>query len=89
MSCDGEEDQLLTKWTDICLRGMTETIAVQQIECQKRTSGGRGEFGSHQKDPTKEQKCRHCPERKEYRLQYVTKRSQCCILLDRLTERDC
>ena len=26
---------------------------------------------------------------KEYRLQYVTKRSQCCILLDRLTERDC
>ena len=30
-----------------------------------------------------------CPERKEYRLQYVTKRSQCCVLLDRLTERDC
>ena len=26
---------------------------------------------------------------KEYRLQYVTKRSQCCILIDRLTERDC
>ena len=38
---------------------------------------------------TKKQKCCHCPERKEYRLQYVTKRSQCCILLDRLTERDC
>ena len=27
--------------------------------------------------------------RKEYLLQYVKKRSQCCILLDRLTERDC
>ena len=41
-------------------------------------------------DPTKEErKCCHCPERREYRLQYVTKRSQCCVLLDRLTERDC
>ena len=36
-----------------------------------------------------QKKCCHCPERKDYRLQYVTKRSQCCILLDRLTERDC
>ena len=24
-----------------------------------------------------------------YRSQYVTKRSRCCVLLDRLTERDC
>ena len=25
----------LLKWTDICLRDMTETIQVQQTECQK------------------------------------------------------
>ena len=45
-----------------------------------------GEFGGQkrQKDPSKEQKCCHCPERREYCLQYVTKCSQCCVLLDRL-----
>ena len=42
-------------------------------ECQKR-----------QKDPIKEQKCCHCPGRREHRLQYVTKRSRCCVLLDTL-----
>ena len=76
-------------------QGMSETIGVQLTECQKQSSGGRGEFGGQecqkrQKDPTKEeQKCCHCPEQKEYRSQYVTKRSQCCVLFDRLTERDC
>ena len=43
----------------------------------KHSSGVRGEFGGQQcqkrqKDPTKEErKCCHCPERREYRLQYV------------------
>ena len=41
------------------------------------------------KKKKEEQKCCYCPERKEYRLQYVTIWSHCCILLDRLTERDC
>ena len=58
-------------------------VWVKPLECsrlnaKKPNSGGRGEFGGQQcqKDPTKEeQKCCHCPERKEYRLQYVTKRS--------------
>ena len=31
----------------MCLRGMTETIGVQQTECQNESSGGRGEFGDH------------------------------------------
>ena len=30
-----------------------------------------------------------CPERREYRFQCITKRSQCCVLLDWLTEKDC
>ena len=74
---------------------MTETIVVQLTECQKQSSGGRGVFGGQQcqkrqKDPTEEeQKCRHCPKRREYRLQYVTKRYRCCVLLDRLAERGC
>ena len=52
----------------------TEFMRERRIWCQKR-----------QKDPTKEeQKCCHCPEWREYRLQYVTKRSQCYVLLDRL-----
>ena len=42
---DGDENELLLKWTDICLRDMTETIGVQQTKCQKQSSGGRGEFG--------------------------------------------
>ena len=37
----------------------------------------------------KEQKCCCCPEQRKYHLQHVTKWSQCCILLDRLTERGC
>ena len=45
MSCDGDEDELLTEWTNICLRGMTKTIGMQFTECQKQSSGGRGEFG--------------------------------------------
>ena len=44
---------------------------------------------SGRKIQTKEEKkCCRCPERKEYRLQYVQRRSQRCVLLDRLTERD-
>ena len=73
---------------------MTETTGVQQIECQKQSSDRRGEFGGQQcqklqKDPAKEQKWCHCPERMEYHLQYLTKQSQCCVLLDRLTEKGC
>ena len=48
---------------------MTETIGVQQSECQKQSLGGRGEFGvvsKLQKYPTKEQKCYHCPERRVF-----------------------
>ena len=37
------------------------------------------------KDPTtEEQKCCRHPERRECRLQHVTNRSWCCVLLDRL-----
>ena len=40
MSCDGDEDELLTKWTDICLRGMSETTGVQQTESKNRVQAG-------------------------------------------------
>ena len=41
-------------------------------------------------NPTKEeQKCCHYPEQREYRLQYLTKLSRYCVLLDRLTGRGC
>ena len=37
----------------------------------------------------KEQKYCHCPERREYHLQHITKWFLRCVLLDRLTERGC
>ena len=90
MSCDGKEDELLTKVTwclcerydwNHCSR-LNAKIAFRRekriwwsIVCRKL-----------QKDPTKEQKCCRCPERREYHLQHVTKRSLCWLLLDRLTE---
>ena len=74
-------------------------LSLKLLECRgmnaRNSLGGRGKlFGQYcqklQKDPTKEEeKCCHCSKRRECHLQYVTKRSRCCILIDRLTERGC
>ena len=80
MSCDGDEDELLTE-VDWYLSERYEWNHWSAVDWMPKN---RGEFGGQecqkrQKDPTEEeQKCCHCPERKEYRLQYVTKRYQCC-----------
>ena len=63
---------------------MTETIGVQQTECPKQSSGGRGEFGGQQcqkllKDLTKEEwKCCPCSEQREYHLQHIKMVSALC-----------
>ena len=49
------------KWTDICLRDMTETTGAQQTECQKQSSGGRREFGG--------QSCRKIRQKKKSRAE--------------------
>ena len=93
MSCDGEEDKLLTE-ADWYLSERIDWNHWSTVDWMPKT-GRRGVFGGWQcqklqKDQIKEeQRCCHCPEWREYRLQHVTKQSLCCILLDRLTERDC
>ena len=73
-------------------------LSLKLLECRgmnaRNSLGGRGKkIGQYcqklQKDPTKEEQKCHCPKRRECHLQYVTKRSRCCILIDRLTERGC
>ena len=72
---------------------------MKPLECSRLNAPNRVQAGeenlvvnsvkSGRKIQQKEQKCCDCPERKEYRLQHVTKRSQSCVLLVRLAERDC
>ena len=76
--------ELLTE-VDRCLRGMTETL-----ECSRLNAVQAGENLVVNSGRKIQQKNRNViVQSGEYSLQYVTKRSQCCVLLDRLTERDC
>ena len=57
------------KWTDICLRDMTETIGAQQTECQKQSSGGRGNLVVNSIKTAERSDKKRNPERREYCLQ--------------------
>ena len=74
---------------------MTETIAVQYIECQKQSSRQERRIcwslvPNLQTDPTnEEQKCCHCPEAERISFTTRNKAVSVQVLLNRLIERGC
>ena len=98
MSCDGDEDELLTE-VDWYLSERCEwnhwNAAIDWMPKNRAQAGEENLVVNSVKSGRKIQQKKNRnvvivqSGNWEYRLQYVTKRSQCCILLDRLTERDC
>ena len=95
MSCGGDEDELLTE-VDWHLSERYEWNHWSAVDWMPKNRVQAGEenlvvnsIKSGRKIQQKKNRNVVTVQSGEYRLQYVTKRSQCCILLDRLTERDC
>ena len=94
MSCDGDEDELLTE-VDWYLSERYEWNHWSAVDWMPKTEFRRERriwwsiVSKAAERSNKRTEMLSLSEWKEYHLQYIAKRSQCCILLDRLTERDC
>ena len=93
MSCDGEEDELLTE-VDWYLSERYDWNYWSAVDWVPNTDFRRERriwwsVVSESAERSNKRRTDHCPERREYHLQHVTKRYLCCVLLDRLIERDC